>query len=48
MKVFYGWRMEGAAFGIQFMFAALLNQAFGVYVAIQLPFTNITFNFGSL
>ena len=34
MKVFYGWRMAGAAFGIQFMFAALLNQAFGAYVAI--------------
>ena len=26
--------MAGAAFGIQFMFAALLNQAFGAYVAI--------------
>jgi len=34
VKVFYGWRMAGAAFGIQFMFAALLNQAFGVYVAV--------------
>jgi MFS family permease len=34
VKVFYGWRMAGAAFGIQFMFAALLNQAFGAYVAI--------------
>lgn len=34
MKTFYGWRMAGAAFGIQFMFAALLNQAFGAYVAI--------------
>ena len=34
MKIFYGWRMAGAAFGIQFMFAALLNQAFGAYVAI--------------
>ena len=34
MKIFHGWRMAGAAFGIQFMFAALLNQAFGAYVAI--------------
>jgi sugar phosphate permease len=34
VKTFYGWRMAGAAFGIQFMFAALLNQAFGAYVAI--------------
>ena len=34
MKIFYGWRMAGAACGIQFMFSALLNQAFGAYVAI--------------
>jgi len=34
VKVFYGWRMAGAACGIQFMFAALLNQAFGAYVAV--------------
>lgn len=34
MKVFHGWRMAGAACGIQFMFAALLNQAFGAYVAV--------------
>ncbi|MCY7308562.1 MAG: MFS transporter [Rhodoferax sp.] len=34
MKIFYGWRMAGAACGIQFMFSALLNQAFGAYVAV--------------
>lgn len=34
MKIFYGWRMAGAACGIQFMFSALLSQAFGAYVAI--------------
>ena len=34
MKVFYGWRMAGAACGIQFMVSALLSQAFGAYVAI--------------
>ena len=32
--MFYGWRMAGAACGIQFMFASLLTQAFGAYVAI--------------
>lgn len=35
MKVFYGWRMVGAAFGIQFLIAALMAQAFGLYVAIM-------------
>ena len=34
MKVFYGWRIAGAACGIQFMQAALLTQAFGAYVAV--------------
>lgn len=34
MKGFHGWRMAGAACGIQFMYAALLNQAFGAYVAV--------------
>ena len=34
MKVFYGWRMAGAACGIQFMLSGLLNQAFGAYVAV--------------
>ena len=34
MKIFYGWRMAGAACGIQFMFSALLSQAFGAYVAV--------------
>lgn len=33
MKIFYGWRMVGAACGIQFMLSALLTQAFGAYVA---------------
>lgn len=34
MKIFYGWRMAGAASGITFMLSALLNQAFGAYVAV--------------
>lgn len=34
MKIFYGWRIAGAACGIQFMFSALLSQAFGAYVAV--------------
>lgn len=33
-KMFYGWRMVGAASGIQFLQAGLLYQAFGAYVAI--------------
>lgn len=32
-KVFYGWRIVAAGSGIQFMQAALLHQAFGVYFA---------------
>jgi len=34
LKIFYGWRMAGAACGIQLMLAALLNQSFGAYVAV--------------
>ncbi len=34
MKMFYGWKMVGAAFGMQFIQASLLNQAFGAYVAV--------------
>ena len=34
MKIFYGWRITGAACGIQFMLSGLLNQAFGAYVAV--------------
>lgn len=34
MKIFYGWRMVGAAFGIQFLLAAFLSQAMGLYIAI--------------
>ena len=34
MKVFYGWRMAGAACCIQFMLSGLLSQAFGAYVAV--------------
>ena len=33
-RVFHGWRMAAAACGIQFMYSALLNQAFGAYVAV--------------
>ena len=34
MKIFYGWRMAGAACGMQFMLSALLTQSFGAYVAV--------------
>ncbi len=34
MKIFYGWRMVGAAGCIQFLQAGLLQQAFGAYVAV--------------
>jgi sugar phosphate permease len=34
LKIFYGWRMAGAACGIQFMLSALLIQSFGAYVAV--------------
>ncbi len=33
-KIFYGWRVVGAGGALQFMQAVLLNQAFGVYVAV--------------
>ncbi len=34
MKIFYGWKMVGAACGIQFLLGALLLQAFGLYIAV--------------
>jgi MFS family permease len=34
MNVFYGWKMVAAAFGLQFLLAAFLLQAFGAYVAV--------------
>jgi len=34
MKIFYGWRMVGAACGIQFLLGALLLQTFGLYIAV--------------
>ncbi len=34
MKMFYGWRMAGAAAALQFLQSALLVQSFGAYVAI--------------
>ena len=34
MKLFYGWRMVGAACGIQFLLAAFLTQALGLYIAV--------------
>ena len=33
VKKFLGWRVVGAAFGLQFIQAGLLHQAFGAYVA---------------
>src|SRR3954466_2048772 len=33
-RLFYGWRMVGAATGLQFLQAALVNNAFGAYVAV--------------
>jgi MFS family permease len=33
MRIFYGWKMVGAALGLQFLQAALLHHAFGAYVA---------------
>ncbi len=33
-RLFYGWRMVGAATGMQFLQAALVNNAFGAYVAV--------------
>ncbi len=34
LRVFYGWRMVGAGFGIQLLAGGLLAQSFGAYVAI--------------
>lgn len=34
MKIFYGWRMAGAAGVLQFLQSALLMQSFGAYVAV--------------
>ena len=34
MPIFYGWRMVGAACGIQFLIGALLLQSFGLYIAV--------------
>lgn len=34
MKIFYGWRMAGAAGMLQFLQSALLHQSFGAYVAV--------------
>jgi sugar phosphate permease len=33
-KMFYGWRMVGAAVGLQFLQAGLVTQAFGAYLAV--------------
>ncbi|UCE30003.1 MAG: MFS transporter [Burkholderiales bacterium] len=33
MKLFYGWKIVGAALGLHFLQAAMLHQAFGAYVA---------------
>ena len=33
-KLFYGWRMVGAATGMQFLQSGLMNHAFGAYVAL--------------
>ena len=33
-KLFYGWRMVGAAVGLQFLQAGLVSQAFGAYLAV--------------
>jgi len=34
MKIFYGWKMVGAAFALQVLQAMMLHQAFGAYVAV--------------
>ena len=34
LKLFYGWRMVGAAALIQFLHGGLLIQSFGAYVAV--------------
>jgi hypothetical protein len=33
-RVFYGWFMVAAGFGIQFLTGGLLNQAYGAYVVL--------------
>ena len=33
-KIFYGWKMVGAAAGIQFIQAMMLHQAFGAYLSV--------------
>ena len=33
-KIFYGWRVVGAAGALQFLQSVLLNSAFGIYVAV--------------
>src|SRR3990172_3434972 len=33
-KIFYGWLMVSAAFGLQFMQASLLSQSIGAYIAV--------------
>ena len=33
-QLFYGWRIAAAGAGLQFLYAALLLQAFGAYVAV--------------
>ena len=33
-KIFYGWRIVGAGGALQFLQSVLLNQAFGIYVAV--------------
>ncbi len=33
-RIFYGWRIVGAAGGLQFLQSALMHQAFGAYVAM--------------
>lgn len=33
-KIFYGWRVVGAGGALQFLQSVLLNQAFGIYVAV--------------
>jgi len=34
MQIFYGWRIAAAGAGLQFLYSALLLQAFGAYVAV--------------
>jgi MFS family permease len=34
MKIFYGWKIVGAACGLQFLLGALLLQSFGLYIAV--------------